>query len=140
VGRPWHFGVLHENYGPLIQKRYVRRRTVLPSNTRIVPMWTVNYASIFFGRRSMSAVSDTFTRYATAEKELCESVGATLAQAIQEIEDKYGIRIAELRVTMDREGPLGSSRANCVLVREVLGKSAKGGCRYLESGEGNTHP
>ena len=87
----------------------------------------------------MSAVSDTFARYATAEKELCESVGTTLAQAIQEIEDKYGIRIAELRVTMDRAGPLGSSRANCVLVREVLGDTDKAGPRYLQSGAGNAH-
>ena len=67
----------------------------------------------------MSADSDAFARYAKAEKELCETVGAMLAQTIQEIEDKYAIRIAEFRVTMDRAGPLGSSRANCVLVREV---------------------
>jgi hypothetical protein len=98
---------------------YVRHRTVVTTNARTVGILALSCAPIFFGRRSMSADSDTFARYATAERELCESVGATLAQAIQEIEDKFGIQVAELRVTMDRAGPLGASRANCVLVREV---------------------
>jgi hypothetical protein len=67
----------------------------------------------------MSIDSEAFTRYAKAEKEFCEKAGAMLAQTIQEIEDKHGIQIAEVRVTMDRAGPNSWSRANCVLVREV---------------------
>ncbi len=67
----------------------------------------------------MSIDSEAFTRYAKAEKEFCEKVGAMLARVIQEIEDKHGIGIAEVRVTMDRAGPNGWSRANCVLVREA---------------------
>ena len=67
----------------------------------------------------MSIDSESFTRYAKAEKEFCEKAGAMLAQVIREIEDKHGIAIAEVRVTMDRAGPNGWSRANCVLVREV---------------------
>jgi hypothetical protein len=67
----------------------------------------------------MSIDSEAFTRYAKAEKEFCENVGPMLVLVIQEIEDKHGIEIAEVRVTMDRAGPNGWSRANCVLVREV---------------------
>ncbi len=67
----------------------------------------------------MSIDSESFTCYAKAEKEFCEKAGAMLDQTIQEIQDKQGIEIAEVRVTMDRAGPNGWSRANCVLVREV---------------------
>ena len=67
----------------------------------------------------MSIDSQSFTCYAKAEKEFCEKAGAMLAQTIQEIQDKHGIEIAEVRVTMDRAGPKGWPRANCVLVREV---------------------
>ena len=62
---------------------------------------------------------EAFPRYAKAEKELCEKGAAVLTPIITEIEDRYGIKIAELRVTMD---PCRSSNrwsaANCVMVRE----------------------
>lgn len=45
---------------------------------------------------------DVFLRYANAERELCEMAGAVLTSIINEIESRHGIRIAELRVTMDR--------------------------------------
>jgi hypothetical protein len=67
----------------------------------------------------MSIEGEIFTRYASAEKELCDKAGAFLAQAIRQIEVKHGIRIAEFRVTMDPHGPMGGSRANCALVREA---------------------
>jgi hypothetical protein len=67
----------------------------------------------------MSIESEIFTRYANAEKELCEKAGAFLAQVIRQIELKHGIRIAEFRVTLDPHGPMGQSRANCALVREA---------------------
>ena len=60
-----------------------------------------------------------FTQYANAEKELCEMAGAVLTNIVNEIESRHGIRIAELRVTMDRVHSLnGWHAANCVMVRE----------------------
>ena len=62
---------------------------------------------------------EAFQRYAKAEKELCEKTGAVLTQIIREIEDRYGIRIAELRVTMGQPNfASGWHAANCVMVRE----------------------
>lgn len=62
---------------------------------------------------------DVFLRYANAERELCEMAGAVLTSIINEIESRHGIRIAELRVTMDRaHGLNGWPAANCVMVRE----------------------
>jgi hypothetical protein len=72
-----------------------------------------------FRHDDMSIDSEVFTRYAKAEKEFCEKAGAMFAQVIQEIEDKHGIAIAEVRATMDRAGPDHWDRANCVLVREA---------------------
>ena len=62
---------------------------------------------------------EAFTRYAKAEKELCEMAGAVLTNIIKEIETRHDIRIAELRVTMDRPRSMnGWPAANCVMVRE----------------------
>jgi hypothetical protein len=63
--------------------------------------------------------SKAFLRYAKAERELCEMAGAVLTNIMNEIESRHGIRIAELRVTMDRAHSLnGWHTANCVMVRE----------------------
>jgi hypothetical protein len=60
-----------------------------------------------------------FLRYAKAERELCEMAGAVLTNIINEIESRHGVRIAELRVTMDRAHSInGWPAANCVIVRE----------------------
>jgi len=67
----------------------------------------------------MSIDSEAFTRYAKAERELCEKAGTMLSRILEEIQDNHGIVIAEIRITMDRAGPNGWSRANCVLVREA---------------------
>ena len=67
----------------------------------------------------MCADSEAFLRYAKAERELCETAGAVLTNIIKEIEIRHDIRIAELRVTMDRAHSLnGWPAANCVMVRE----------------------
>ena len=69
--------------------------------------------------------SKAFTRYAKAERELCEMAGAALTDIINEIETRHGIRIAELRVTMDRAHSLnGWPAANCVMVREQENEAA----------------
>ena len=67
----------------------------------------------------MGVDGEAFLRYAKAERELCETAGAVLTNIIKEIEIRHGIRIAELRVTMDRAHSLnGWPAANCVMVRE----------------------
>lgn len=67
----------------------------------------------------MCTDSEAFLRYAKAERELCETAGAVLTNIIKEIEIRHDIRIAELRVTMDRAHSLnGWPAANCVMVRE----------------------
>jgi hypothetical protein len=67
----------------------------------------------------MRTAGEDFLRYAKAERELCEMAGAVLTNIIKEIEIRHGIRIAELRVTMDRAHSLnGWPAANCVMVRE----------------------
>jgi hypothetical protein len=67
----------------------------------------------------MGVNGKAFTSYAKAERELCEMAGTVLTGIINEIEIRHGIRIAELRVTMDRAHSLnGWPAANCVMVRE----------------------
>jgi hypothetical protein len=67
----------------------------------------------------MSIDTETFVRYAKAEKDLCQKASAVLTKIIQEIEDSHGIKIAEVRVTMDQSDfASGWSAANCVMVRE----------------------
>jgi cytochrome oxidase Cu insertion factor (SCO1/SenC/PrrC family) len=66
----------------------------------------------------MSIDAETFVRYARAEKDLCQKASAVLTQIIKEIEDTHGIRIAEVRVTMDpSDSANGWSAANCVMVK-----------------------
>ena len=67
----------------------------------------------------MSSDGDGFGRIASAEKELCDQAGPLLAEIVRRVEKRYGIRIAELRVTMGPSEPgNGWSGANCVIVRE----------------------
>lgn len=63
--------------------------------------------------------AETFLKYAKAEKELCDEAGAVLTRIISEIQDRHGISVAELRVTMDwSHSANGWPAANCVMVRE----------------------
>jgi hypothetical protein len=67
----------------------------------------------------MSSNGDEFGRIASAEKQLCDQAGPLLAEIVRGVEERYGIRIAELRVTMEPSEPgNGWSGANCVIVRE----------------------
>lgn len=65
--------------------------------------------------------SDVFAKYAKAEKELCEIIDSTLCDAIQQVERRHGVVIAEFRVTMGNANSGGWPRANCVLVSAVAG-------------------
>jgi len=65
----------------------------------------------------MSIDAETFVRYARAEKDLCREAGAALTKIIKEIEESHGIKIAEVRVTMDpSHSANGWPAANCVMV------------------------
>jgi hypothetical protein len=67
----------------------------------------------------MSIDGERFSRIASAEKQLCDQAGPLLAEIIRAVEDRYGVKIAELRVTLDQSGAAhGWSGANCVIVRE----------------------
>lgn len=70
----------------------------------------------------MSIDTETFARYARAEKDLCQQASAVLTEIIKEIEESHGVTIAEVRVTMDRsDSENGWSAANCVMMREREG-------------------
>lgn len=67
----------------------------------------------------MSTDGDAILRYAQADRELDEKARPVLTQIIKEIEDRYGIRIAEFRVTIDpSHSGNGWPSVNCVITRE----------------------
>ena len=72
----------------------------------------------------MSTDGDQFSRIASAEKQLCDQAGPLLAEIIRGVQDRYGVKIAEVRVTMDSMPGDGWSGANCVIVREEDSSSA----------------
>jgi hypothetical protein len=66
----------------------------------------------------MSSSGRDFERYANAERQLCEDAAPLLASIIRDIESRMGIRIAEVRVTLDSSDSAGGSPvANCTIVR-----------------------
>jgi hypothetical protein len=70
----------------------------------------------------MSTDGDAIFRYAQADRELDEKARPVLTQIIKEIEDHYGIRIAEFRVTIDPfHSGNGWPSVNCVITRERQG-------------------
>ncbi len=66
----------------------------------------------------MSAVNERFLPYAHAEKELSDKAGPLLTAIIKEIEERNGIQIAEIRVTLEKPGSKALwAGANCTIVR-----------------------
>jgi hypothetical protein len=66
----------------------------------------------------MSTINDGFVPYAHAEKELSDKAGPLLTAIIKEVEQRNGIRIAEIRVTLEKTGAKQLwPGANCVIVR-----------------------
>jgi hypothetical protein len=66
----------------------------------------------------MSTLNDRFVPYAHAEKELSDKAGPLLTAIIKEVEQRNGIRISEIRVTLEKGGAKQLwSGANCVIVR-----------------------
>jgi hypothetical protein len=65
----------------------------------------------------MSNVSDEFARYAKAERQLCDEAAPVLAAIVQTLEADAGLRITEIRVTVDwGKRSHGSISANCTIV------------------------
>jgi hypothetical protein len=70
--------------------------------------------------------AEGFLNYAKAEKELCDEAATVLTRIISEIQERHGISIAELRVTMDwSHSANGWPAANCVMMREYECESAQ---------------
>jgi hypothetical protein len=70
----------------------------------------------------VSTDGDAILRYAQADRELDEKARPVLTQIIKEIEDHYGIKIAEFRVTIDpSHSGNGWPSVNCVIMRERQG-------------------
>lgn len=66
----------------------------------------------------MSIASEIFSPYAQAEKELCDEAGPLLTEIVKEGEQRNGVKIKEIRVTLESPAPSNLwSGANCVIVR-----------------------
>ncbi len=66
----------------------------------------------------MSSVNDRFVHYAHAEKGLSDKAGPLLMAIIKEVEQRNGIQITEIRVTLEKPGPKQLwAGANCAIVR-----------------------
>ena len=66
----------------------------------------------------MSTVSENSVPYVHAERELCDMVGPLLADVVKEVGQRNGIKIRDIRVTI--EAPTAQtmwSGVNCVIVR-----------------------
>jgi hypothetical protein len=66
----------------------------------------------------MSNLEKTFERYVAAERQLCDEAAPLLGAIIRGVEARCGVRIAELRVTVDWANSVdGSINANCTIVQ-----------------------
>lgn len=66
----------------------------------------------------MSNLEEAIARYAGAERQLCDEAGPLLGAIIRGVEARSGLRISELRVTIDWANSLdGEITANCTIVQ-----------------------
>jgi hypothetical protein len=73
----------------------------------------------------MSEAGKVLSRYASAELVLCDKAGPILIDLVNEIEQKSGIKVREIRVTIEQpDPPNGWAGANCVIVREACDSAA----------------
>jgi hypothetical protein len=65
----------------------------------------------------MSHLEEAIARYSGAERQLCDEAGPLLGAIIRGVEARSGVRIAELRVTIDWANSVdGEISANCTIV------------------------
>ena len=66
----------------------------------------------------MSNLEDAIARYSSAERQLCDEAGPLLGAIIRGVEARSGLRISELRVTVDWASSVnGEISANCTIVQ-----------------------
>lgn len=66
----------------------------------------------------MSNLEQAIARYAGAERQLCDEAAPLLGEIIRGIEARCGLRISELRVTVDWANSVdGAIIANCTIVQ-----------------------
>jgi hypothetical protein len=66
----------------------------------------------------MSNLEKTFERYVAAERQLCDEAAPLLGAIIRGVEARCGVRISELRVTVDWANSAdGAISANCTIVQ-----------------------
>jgi hypothetical protein len=80
----------------------------------------------------MSNSNQEFERYAKAERQICDDAGPVLDEIIRSVEAHAGLRITELRITVDWANQRdGSIMANCTIVRaHVTERPGDGGGSY----------
>ncbi len=72
--------------------------------------------------RNMSSAADQLACVADAEKRLCERVGPEVARIIEEIEARLGIKIGEVRMTLNpTEINASWGGINCVITQADFG-------------------
>jgi hypothetical protein len=73
----------------------------------------------------MSLAADHLTTFANAEKHLCEQAGPLVARIVQEMENRFHIKIGEVRMTMN---PSKINRSfggiNCVITQAHVAPGA----------------
>jgi len=66
----------------------------------------------------MSNMEEAIARYSGAERQLCDEAGPLLGAIIRGVEARSGVRISELRVTIDWANSVdGAISANCTIVQ-----------------------
>jgi len=66
----------------------------------------------------MSNLEEAIARYSGAERQLCDEAGPLLGAIIRGVEANCGLRISELRVTIDWANSVdGEITANCTIVQ-----------------------
>ena len=66
----------------------------------------------------MSKMEEAIARYSGAERQLCDEAGPLLGAIIRGVEARCGVRISEMRVTIDWANKVnGEISANCTIVQ-----------------------
>jgi len=75
----------------------------------------------------MSLSADQLTNFANAEKQLCEQAGPLVARIIEDIENRFHIKIGEVRMTMNAsEINRRWGGVNCVITRADVAPGVNG--------------
>jgi uncharacterized protein (UPF0210 family) len=76
--------------------------------------------------QDMSSAAEQLASVADAEKRLCEQVGPEVARIIEEIEERFGIKIGEVRITLNPSEIHSSwGGINCVITQADFGPRRK---------------